>query len=106
MAITGMGLMGSSATVNTILQSIVEEDMRGRIVSIYSTFFIGAAPRGHLAAGWLAEHIGAPRTFTVCGALCAVAVASYALYLPTLRTHLRPIYMKRGIIPATPGATE
>ena len=106
MAITGMGLMGSSATVNTILQSIVEEDMRGRIVSIYSTFFIGAAPLGHLAAGWLAEHIGAPRTFTVCGALCAVAVASYALYLPTLRTHLRPIYMKRGIIPATPGATE
>ena len=106
MAITGMGLMGTSATVNTILQSIVEEDMRGRVVSIYSTFFIGAAPLGHLAAGWLAEHIGAPRTFTVCGLVCAVSVASYALYLPRLRAHLRPIYLKRGIIPSTPGATD
>ena len=106
MAITGMGLMGTSATVNTIVQSIVEEDMRGRVVSIYSTFFIGAAPLGHLAAGWLAEHIGAPRTFTACGLVCAVAVGSYALYLPRLRAHLRPIYLKRGIIPATPGATD
>ncbi|MEQ1517550.1 MAG: MFS transporter [Usitatibacteraceae bacterium] len=106
MAITGMGLMGSSVAVNTIVQSIVEDDMRGRVVSIYSTFFIGSAPLGHLAAGWLAEHIGAARAFTVCGVMCALAVAGYALYLPRLRAHLRPIYLKRGIIPATPGATE
>ena len=106
MALTGMGLMGTSATVNTILQSIVEEDMRGRVVSIYSTFFIGAAPLGHLAAGWLAELIGAPRTFTVCGVLCALVVAGYALYLPRLRLHLRPIYLKRGIIPSPPGTTD
>ena len=99
MAITGMGLMGSSVTVNTIVQSIVDEDMRGRVVSIYSTFFIGAAPLGHLAAGWLAEQIGAPRTFTVCGLLCAVAVVIYGLYLPQLKAQLRPIYLKRGIIP-------
>jgi MFS family permease len=101
-----MGLMGTSATVNTIMQSIVEEDMRGRVVSIYSTFFIGAAPLGHLAAGWMAEHIGAPRTFTLCGLLCAVTVGSYALYLPRLRAHLRPIYLERGIIPATSGVSE
>jgi MFS family permease len=106
MAITGMGLMGTSATVNTIVQSIVEDDMRGRVVSIYATFFIGGAPLGHLVAGWLAEHIGAPRTFTVLGLVCAVAVVSYALVLPRLRTQLRPIYLRRGIIPATPGVTE
>ena len=106
MALTGMGLMGSSVAVNTIVQSIVEDDMRGRVVSIYSTFFIGAAPLGHLAAGWLAEHIGAPWTFTVCGVLCTVAVAIYALHLPRLKASLRPIYLQRGIIPATPGATE
>ena len=105
MALTGMGLMGSSVTVNTIVQSIVDEDMRGRVVSIYSTFFIGAAPLGHLAAGWLAEQIGAPRTFTVCGLLCAVAVVIYALYLPQLKAQLRPIYLKRGIIPP-PRATD
>ncbi len=106
MALTGMGLMGSSATVNTIIQSIVDEDKRGRVVSIYSTFFIGAAPLGHLAAGWLAEHIGAPRTFTVCGAICACAATAYWLYLPRLRIHIRPLYEQRGIIPSTPPPPE
>jgi MFS family permease len=102
MSITGMGLMGCSASVNTILQSIVEENMRGRVVSIYTMFYVGSAPLGHLMAGWLAGHIGAPRTFTICGLICATAALSYGLYLRRLRAHLRPIYMKRGIIPATP----
>ena len=106
MAMTGMGLMGSSTSVNTILQSIVEENMRGRIISIYAMFYAGAAPLGHLAAGWLAGHIGAPRTFTVCGLICAAAALGYGLYLRHLRSHLRPIYVKRGIIPATPGGTD
>ena len=99
-ALTGMGLMGTSASVNTIVQTIVDENMRGRVVSIYSTFFIGAAPLGHLAAGWLAEHFGAPRTFTICGVACGVAALMYWLHLPTLRNHIRPIYALRGIIPA------
>ena len=99
MAITGMGLMGTSACVNTIIQSIVEEDKRGRVVSIYSTFFIGSAPLGHLAAGWLAEHIGAPRTFLVCGLFCGLTAIIYALNLPRLRVHIRPLYAARGIIP-------
>ena len=97
--LTGMGLMGTSASVNTIVQTIVDEDMRGRVVSIYSTFFIGAAPLGHLAAGWLAEHFGAPRTFTVCGLGCGLAALIYWWQLPTLRKHIRPIYALRGIIP-------
>ena len=99
MAITGMGLMGTSACVNTIIQSIVEEDKRGRVVSIYSTFFIGSAPLGHLVAGWLAEHIGAPRTFLVCGLFCGLTAIIYALNLPRLRVHIRPLYAARGIIP-------
>ena len=106
MALTGMGLMGSSTSVNTILQSIVEENMRGRIISIYAMFYAGAAPLGYLMAGWLAEHIGAPRTFTVCGLICAAAAIGYGLYLRRLRSHLRPIYVKRGIISATSGGTD
>lgn len=106
MGITGMGLMGTSASVNTIIQTIVDENMRGRVVSIYSTFFIGAAPLGHLAAGWLAEHYGAPRTFTICGVACAAVAIGYWLYLPVLRRHLRPIYEMKGIIPATIETTE
>lgn len=100
MALLGMGLMGSSVSVNTIIQSIVDEDKRARVVSIYSTAFTGAAPIGHLAAGWLAEHIGAPRTFAVGGAICAMAAVGYGLYLPRLRAIMRPIYIERGIIPA------
>ena len=98
MAMTGMGLMGSSVCVNTIIQSIVDDDKRGRIVCIYSTFFIGAAPLSHLAAGWLAVKIGAPHTFLVCGLICAAACLVYLAYLPTLKKHIRPIYAARGII--------
>jgi MFS family permease len=100
MAMTGMGLMGTSVCVNTIIQSIVDDARRGRVVSIYSTFFVGSAPLGHLAAGWLAEHIGAPRTFLACGLFCALATLLYALNLPRLRIHIRPLYAERGIIPA------
>ncbi len=99
MAMTGLGLMGTSVAANTIIQSIVDDDKRGRVVSIYSTFFIGAAPIGHLVAGWLAEHIGAPNTFLVCGMWCGLASLAYFAYLPKLRAHIRPIYLKRGIIP-------
>ncbi len=106
MSLTGMGLMGSSVCVNTIIQSIVDEDKRGRIVSIYSTFFIGAAPLSHLAAGWLAVQIGAPHTFLVCGLICASACLVYLAYLPRLREHVRPIYAARGIIEPTNEATN
>ncbi len=101
MALTGMGLMGTSASINTIIQTIVDEHMRGRAISIYSTFFIGATPLGHLTAGWLAAHIGAPRTFTVCGIACALSATIYWLHLPKLRAHLRPLYELRGIIPTS-----
>ena len=99
MAMTGLGLMGTSVAANTIIQSIVDDDKRGRVVSIYSTFFIGSAPLGHLAAGWLAERLGAPNTFLACGIWCACASLIYLSYLPKLRAHIRPIYLNRGIIP-------
>jgi MFS family permease len=100
MAMTGMGLMGSSVCVNTIIQSIVDEDKRGRVVSIYSTFFIGAAPFSHLAAGWIAEHVGAPRTFLICGVFCSLCVFVYLTQLSALRAAIRPLYAARGIIDA------
>ncbi len=102
MAFTGLGLMGSSVCVNTMIQSIIDEDKRGRVISVYSTFFIGAAPVSHLLAGWLAQHIGAPATFLWCGGLCALSALVYLLYLPRLRRHIRPLYVARGIIDANP----
>ncbi len=98
MALVGLGLMGTSACVNTIIQTVVDDDKRGRVVSVYSTFFTGAAPLGHLAAGWLAAQIGAPQAYMVLGVLCALGAIVFALNLKNLRKHMRDEYIARGII--------
>ncbi len=100
MAFVGMGVMGTSAGVNTIIQTVTDDDKRGRVVSVYSTFFTGAVPLGHLGAGWLAQQIGAPRTYLACGILCSLGALAYAMNLGRLRVHLRDIYIERGIVPA------
>jgi MFS family permease len=105
MALLGFGLMGTSVTANTIIQTVTDDDKRGRIVSVYSTFFAGGAPLGHYCMGLVAQYWGAPRAFLVCGALCAVAAALFAWNLPKLRRHLHDAYVARGIIP-TPVETE
>jgi MFS family permease len=99
MALVGIGVMGTSVAVNTIIQTVVDDDKRGRVVSVYSTFFTGAVPLGHLSGGWLAQHIGAPRTFLVCGILCAIGALAYGLRLKRLQLHLRDVYIARGILP-------
>ncbi len=106
MALIGFGVMGTSAGVNTIIQTVVDDEKRGRVVSVYSTFFTGAVPLGHLAAGWLAQHIGAPRTFLVFGILCALGTFAYWLGLRRLRSHLRDAYLERGILPVEPLSPE
>ena len=92
--------MGTSVAVNTIIQTVVDDDKRGRVVSVYSTFFTGAVPLGHLCAGWLAQQIGAPRTYLVGGVLCAIAAVIYGLRLKRLQLHLRDVYIERGILSA------
>jgi MFS family permease len=101
MTLLGFGMFMTAASCNTIIQSIVDDDKRGRVMSYYTMFFIGSLPLGHLAAGWLAEHIGAPATFLAGGIACGTAGAVFGLRLPSFRTHLRPHYVSRGIIPTT-----
>lgn len=101
MALMGFGMFMTAATCNTILQSIVDDDKRGRVMAYYTMFFIGSLPIGHLSAGALAERIGAPYTFLAGGVACALASAVFGLRLPSFRDHLRPVYVKRGIIPPT-----
>ena len=100
MALVGFGVMGTSAGVNTIIQTVVDDDKRGRVVSVYSTFFTGAVPLGHLSAGWLAQQIGAPHAYLVCGIVCALGAFAYGLNLRHLRLPLRDAYIKRGIMSA------
>jgi MFS family permease len=99
MALAGFGMFMSGATCNTIIQSVVDDDKRGRVMSYFTMFFIGSLPIGHLAAGFLAEKIGAPMTFLAGGVVCALAGITFAIRLPSFRDHLRPVYVERGIIP-------
>ena len=98
MFITGFGMIVQMASSNTILQSIVEEDKRGRVMSIYTTAIIGMAPLGNLFAGSLASWIGAPNTFIISGIACIIGSLIFAMKLPQIRKEVRPIYIKMGII--------
>jgi MFS family permease len=97
--VVGGAMMQQMASSNTILQTIVEEDKRGRVMSLYSMAFLGMAPFGSLLAGSLASHIGAPRTLIVSGSVCMVGAGVFSSYLRAIRDAVRPIYRKLGIIP-------
>jgi MFS family permease len=96
---TGFGMMQQMAASNTILQTIVDEDKRGRVMSFYSMAFQGMAPFGSLLAGYLAARLGAPHTVMICGALCVVGAAWFISQLSRLRAAVRPIYVRLGILP-------
>ena len=101
MMMAGFGMFMAGASCNTILQSVVDEHMRSRVMSYYQMFFIGVAPLGHYASGWLAEHIGAPRTFMVNGTITLLAAALFLGQMRQFRSSLRVVYVSRGIIPAS-----
>jgi MFS family permease len=92
----GLGLMLSAASTNTVLQSIVPEELRGRVASLYVMSFIGMAPIGALASGWVAEHIGPPHTLFFCGVLGLAAAGIYATQLGAIRREIQPVYEKLG----------
>lgn len=97
--LAGFGLMVQMASVNTLLQTLVEDDKRGRVMSLYTMSFIGMAPFGSLIAGSAATHIGAPNTLRISGLLCLAAAAVFFKKIPALRQHISPFYAKKGILP-------
>ena len=90
--------MTQMASSNTILQTIIPDERRGRVMSYYTMAFIGMAPFGSLLAGSLADRIGVPMTVLISGALCTIGSAWFATQLKGLRELIRPIYIKLGII--------
>jgi MFS family permease len=98
--LAGMGMMQGMAASNTVIQTIVTEDKRGRVMSYYTMAFMGMAPFGSLLAGTMAHNFGAPMTVMVNGAVVLLGAAWFATRLPALRSQIRPIYMEMGIIPA------
>ena len=100
--VTGFGIIIMANSTNQILQTIVEDNKRGRVMSFFVMAFLGMQPIGSLAAGALASWIGATHTLAL-GGLCAV-IGACLLWrkLPLLRRHIRPMYIRLGIIPAQP----
>jgi MFS family permease len=99
MVITGFGLMVQMASSNTLIQTIVDDEMRGRVMSFYVMAFLGTAPFGSLMAGSLSARIGAPYTLMIGGVICLAGAARFATALPAIRQAVRPIYVRMGILP-------
>jgi MFS family permease len=101
MVFVGFGMIQCASVSNTIVQSVVSEDKRARVMSYYTMAFFGAAPFGSLFAGVLAHRIGAPHTVMVTGAFCLAGALWFTFSLPKLNAVIRPIYQQMGLLPAS-----
>ncbi len=99
MVVTGFGMMVQMASSNTVLQTLADDDKRGRVISLYATAFMGMMPFGSLLAGSAAGIIGAPTTLLIGGLCCILGALLFARHLPSWRQMVRPVYAKKGIIP-------
>ena len=97
--ITGMGIMLTAGSINTLLQTIVEDRLRARVAAIYIMSFLGMSPLGALAAGWVAHYVGPPAALAAGGLLAVAAACAYLFKLPAIRRGIRPVYQRLGIVP-------
>jgi predicted MFS family arabinose efflux permease len=97
LAVIGFGILVTSVSVNMILQTIVDDDKRGRVMSLYTAAFLGMSPFGAMAAGALADRVGVAVTLTAGGVCCALAALFLARNRARIRAHILPIYAKLGI---------
>src|SRR5258706_3877921 len=97
MSVIGFGMLVVTVSINMILQTIVDDDKRGRVMSLYTVAFLGVAPLGSLLAGIFADRIGATTTVAIGGIGCLLIGGAIARRLPAIRAHMRPIYAKLGI---------
>lgn len=110
----GCAMLINFASANTVLQTLTEDEKRGRVMSFFTMAFVGMTPWGNLLAGTSSDAlghnlIGASRTVRIAGAVCILAAISFALKLPALRKVVRPIYDEKGLLPGATGletATE
>ncbi len=93
----GFGIIVTAASINTIVQTIVDDDKRGRVMSLYTMSFLGVAPLGALTAGALAARIGAPHTLLVGGICCVLGALAFSRLLARFRREIRPVYRRLGI---------
>lgn len=98
LTVSGFGAMTMVASCNTILQTVLDEDKRGRVMSLFTVAFLGIGPFGSFGAGAMAGIIGPPATLLIGAACCLLAALVFARELPHIRKAVRPLYVKMGII--------
>jgi MFS family permease len=103
---SGFAVMTEMAASNTILQTIVDDDKRGRVMSFFAMAFFGVAPLGSLLAGGMASRFGAAPVVQLAGAMCITGSLVFAWRLPALRKIIRPIYERMGILPDVPAPRD
>jgi MFS family permease len=106
MLFVGFGMLQGMTVSNTIIQTLVPEDRRGRVMSYYTAAFMGMAPFGSLLAGSLAHWIGAPRTVMFTGSCCIAGGLWFWSRLPAIRREMRPVYEQLGILLPVPEVVE
>jgi MFS family permease len=96
--VLGAGLIAAQASIQTLVQTLVDDDKRGRVMSLYTMAFLGALPFGNLLAGAIARYAGEDVAFSLNAVLCLVALLVFWRALPALRTAARPVYKRLGLI--------
>jgi MFS family permease len=89
--VVGMSMITQAASTNTLIQSMVPDAMRGRVMAIYAMMFMGMSPIGSLVEGWTAERIGAPHTVMIGGCICVAGAIVFNVRLPKLRVMARQL---------------
>jgi MFS family permease len=102
----GFSMIGQMASSNTLIQTIVPDGLRGRVMSVYSMMFIGMAPFGSLLAGALAHRLGAPNTVAIGGLVCVTGAAVFGLRLRTLRFEAPQMIVAVGMVGGDPSDEE
>jgi MFS family permease len=102
LAVAGFATMVTMGACNTVVQTIVEEDKRGRVMSLYTMSFMGMAPLGSLLGGFLASNYGPDNSIRASGIVCLIGALVFAVRFQRVRQLIRPIYVNMGILPEMP----
>jgi MFS family permease len=106
LVISGFALVTQMAASNTVLQTLVDDDKRGRVMALFSMAFLGVAPLGSLLSGAIATAFGAPVSLAIAGVICLVVAGIFSLQIAKLRPLIRPIYQAKGILPEIAAGIE
>jgi MFS family permease len=97
--LSSLSMMLTAASTNTVLQSIVPDELRGRVAALYVMSFLGMSPVGSLFSGWLADHIGSQNALAIFGATGLSAALVYAYHFKQIRAEILPLYAALDIPP-------